>query len=179
MTLPPLKELFANATVAIIATKLTFTLTNYASFNQFLTKPPFSSFHQKAFPSDERESITQTQFVRLWGRVQKRTECRTITLEEEDLPLLQKNLRKIMDIEFIAAKRNRNSSPLIVIKQQKWDNVKDCCGTFLNNVRHRLSVRDNIILNDDRVVIPKQLRPTPVNALHLTQPGKGSVLEAD
>ena len=86
-----------------------------------------------------------------------------------------------MDIEFLAAatRRDRNLSPLLnMIRQQKWDNVKQCYGPYFYNVRHRLSVRDGILLYDDRVVIPKQLRPTMMDALHLTHPGQGGMIEA-
>ena len=79
-----------------------------------------------------------------------------------------------MDVNFIAAafRRDQNLSPLMnMVKQQKWDNIKDCYGPYFFNVRHRLSVRDNILLYDDRVVIPTQLRPTLMDALHLTHQG--------
>ena len=49
---------------------------------------------------------------------------------------------------------------------------------YFYNVRHRLSVRDNILLYDDRVVIPKQLRATLMDVLHLTHPGQRGTLEA-
>ena len=65
-----------------------------------------------------------------------------------------------------------------MIKQPKRDSVKQCYGPYFYKVRHRLSVRDGILLYDDRVVIPKQLRPTLMDALHLTHPGQGGMLEA-
>ena len=65
-----------------------------------------------------------------------------------------------------------------IVKQQKGDNIKDCYGPYFYNVRHRLSVGDNILLYDDRVVIPKQFRPTLMDALHLRYPGQGGMLEA-
>ena len=65
-----------------------------------------------------------------------------------------------------------------MIKQQKWYSVKQCYGPYFYNVRHRLSVRDGLLLYDDRVVIPKQLRPTLMDALHFTHPGQSGMLEA-
>ena len=65
-----------------------------------------------------------------------------------------------------------------MVKGQKWDTIKSCYGPYFYNVRHRLSVRDGILLNDDRAVIPKQLRQTLVDTLHLTHPGQGGMLEA-
>ena len=103
------------------------------------------------------------------------------TVEEDDTPLFRKNLRKVMDIKFLAAatRLDRNLSPLMnMIKHQKWDIVKQCHGTYFYNVRHRLSVRDGILLYDDSAVIPKQLRRTLMDALHLTHPGQGGMLEA-
>ena len=94
--------------------------------------------------------------------------------------MFRKNLRKVIDINFLATatRRDRNLSPLMnMVKQQRWDNIKDCYGPYFYNVRHRLSLRDKIILNDDRVVIPKQLRATLMDALHLTHPGQGEKLE--
>ena len=86
------------------------------------------------------------------------TECQTANIEEEDAQMFRKNLRKVMDIDFlaVATRRDRNLSPLMkMVKQQKGDNIKDCYGPYFYNLRHRLSVRDNILLHDDRVVIPK------------------------
>ena len=59
-------------------------------------------------------------------------ECQTITLEDT-APQFRKMkiLRKVMDRNFIAAATNRDPSlhPLMnMVKQQKWDNLKDCCG---------------------------------------------------
>ena len=65
-----------------------------------------------------------------------------------------------------------------MVKQQKWNSVKHCYSLYVYNVRHQLSVRDSLLLYDDRVVIPKQLRPTLMDALHLTHPGQGGMLEA-
>ena len=65
-----------------------------------------------------------------------------------------------------------------MVEQQRYDNLKDCYGPYFCNVRHRLSVGDNILLYDDRVVILTQLRATLVDALHLSHPGQDSMLEA-
>ena len=122
---------------------------------------------------------TQTEDDRSTGQD---TECQTTaSIEEEYIPMFRKNLRKVMDVSFLAAatRRDRNLLPLLnMVKQQRWDNLKDCYGPYFYNVRHRLSVRENILLYDDRVVIPKQLRPTLMDALHLTHPGQGGMLEA-
>ena len=109
------------------------------------------------------------------------TDGQTASIEEEDTSMFRKYIQKVMDIDFLAAetRRGRNPSPLMnLIKQQKWDNNKDCYGPYVYNMRHRLSVRDNILLYHDRVVIPKQLRATLMDALHLTHPGQGGILEA-
>ena len=63
-------------------------------------------------------------------------------------------------------------------KEQRLDNLKDCYGLYFYNLKHRLSVRNNILLYDDRVATLNQLRATLVDALHLTQPGQGGILEA-
>ena len=65
-----------------------------------------------------------------------------------------------------------------MIRGQKWDNLKSYYGAYFYNVRNRLSVRDGILLYDDRAVIPKQLRQILVDSLHLTHPGQGGMLEA-
>ena len=86
-----------------------------------------------------------------------------------------------MDVNFLAAatKRDRNLLPLLnMVKQQRWNNLKDCYGPYFYNVRHHLSVKEKILLYDDRVVIPKQLRPTLMDALHFIHPGRGGMLEA-
>ena len=102
-------------------------------------------------------------------------------MEEEDVPLFRKNLRKALDVDFIAAatKRDRNFQPLInMVRQQKWDQTKACYGPYFYNVRDRLSVRNNVLLYDDRLVIPKQLMQIFLNSIHLTHPGQGDMLEA-
>ena len=108
-------------------------------------------------------------------------ECRAIVLEEEDVPLVRKNVRKALDVDFIAAatKLDRNLQPLIkMIRQQKWDQIKACYGPYFYNVRNRLSVLNNVLLYDDRAVIPKQLRQVILDSIHLTHPGQGGTLEA-
>ena len=132
--------------------------------------------------SEKQDTECKTQTDEDRSTTRQDTECQTTaSIEEEDTPMFRKILLKVIDVNFLAAatRRDRNLSPLMnMVKQQKWDNIKDCYGTYFYNVRHRLSVRDNILLYDDRVVIPKQLIPTHMNALHLTYPGQGGMLEA-
>ena len=209
MSLPPFRRI-TRKSHSSAQTQLTFSPINYASFIALLSKPPppeltFSDVTHQVIPSKESftfnrienekvNAICQTLELKQSQDTECQTqtgnsqstrqdkECQTIaTIEEEDIPMFRKNLRKVMDVNFVAAatKRDRNLSPLLtMVKQQKWDNVKDCYGPYFYNVRHRLSVRDNIILYDDRVVMPKQLRPTLMDALHLTHPGQGGMLEA-
>ena len=83
-------------------------------------------------------------------------ECHAIALEDEDVPLFRKNLRKALDVDFLAAatKRDRNPQSLInMVRNQKWDQIKACYGPYFYNVRNRLSVRNNVLLYDDRAVI--------------------------
>ena len=171
--------------------QLSFPPINYATFNDYLYKSPapaltISDVTHQVIPSEESYTfrrIENEKFNAICQIIPEETttsECQTTTVEE-DTPLFRKNLRKVMDIEFLAAatRRDPNLSLLInMIKQQKWDSVKQCYGPYFYNVRHRLPVRDGILLHDDRVVIPKQLRPTMMEALHLTHPGQGSMIEA-
>ena len=207
MSLPPFRRITRKSHNSA-QTQLTFSPINYASFNALLSKPPppeltFSDVSHQVIPSKESftfnrienektDAICQTLELNQsqdtecqtgnTQSTQQDTECQTIaTIEEEDTPMFRKNLRKVMDVNFLAAatKRDRNLSPLLtMVKQQKWDSIKSCYGPYFYNVRHRLSVRENILLYDDRVVIPKQLRPTLMDALHLTHPGQGGMLEA-
>ena len=100
--------------------------------------------------------------------------------EEEDVPMYRRQLRKVFDSSFIAAarKKDRSLNPLLnMVRGQKWETIKSCYGPYFYNVRNRLSVRDGILLYD-QAVIPKQLRKTLVDSLHLTHPGQGGMLEA-
>ena len=102
-------------------------------------------------------------------------------MDEEDVPLFGKNLRKALDVDFLAAvtKRDCNLQPLInMVRQQKWDQIKACYGPYFYNVRDRLSVCNNVLLYDDRVVIPKQLKQIILDSIHLTHLGQGGMLEA-
>ena len=99
---------------------------------------------------------------------------------EEDIPIYRKSFRKFLDIDFIAAatKRDLNLQSLLnMIRQQKWDNIKACYEPYFNNVRDELSVSDNILLYNERVVITKQLRHIIQDSLHLTHPGQSGMLE--
>ena len=94
-------------------------------------------------------------------------ECQAISMEKEDVPLFRKNLRKALDVDFIAAatKRDRNLQPLInMVRQQKWDQINACYGLYFYNVRDRLSVRNNVLLYDDRVVKSNHPRLDPPNS---------------
>ena len=95
--------------------------------------------------------------------------------------MYRRQLRKVFDSSFIAAatKKDRSLNPLLnMVRGQKWDIIKSCYGPYFYNVRHRLSVRDGILLYDNRAVIPKQLRQTLIDSLHLTHLGQGGMLEA-
>ena len=107
--------------------------------------------------------------------------CLTAFTDEEDVPMYRKQLRKVFDSNFIAAatKRDRTLQPLLNIERgQKWDNLKSCYGAYFYNVRNRMSVRDGILLYDDRAGIPKQFRQTLVDSQHLIYRGQGGILEA-
>ena len=191
MALPPFKRLTRKCHSGS-QTQLSFPPINYATFNDYLHKLPppeltISDVTHQVIPSEESYTfrwIENEKVNAIYQTIPEETttsECQTTTVEEEETPLFRKNLRKVMDIEFLAAasRRDRNLSPLInMIKQQKWDSVKQCYSPYFYNVRLRLSVRDGILLYDDRVVIPKQLRPTMTDALHLTHPGQGDMIEA-
>ena len=63
-----------------------------------------------------------------------------------------------------------------MICQEKWEQIKACYGPYFYNVQDRLSVRDNVLLCDDRAVIPKQLRQIILDSIHFTHPGQGETL---
>ena len=95
-------------------TQLTFPPINYTTFNDYLNKPPTPDFtisdvtHQ-VIPSEESYTfrrIKNEKVNSICQTVQEETtttDCQTTTVEEEDTPLFRKNLRKMMDIEFLAA----------------------------------------------------------------------------
>ena len=175
-------------------------LSPYASSNDFLSKPPppeltVSDVKHQVIPSTESFTFERFENERVDAICQtleltekQDTECQTQTeedrstkqdteyqttasIEEEDTPMFRKNLRKVVDVKFLAAatRRDWNLSPLMNMVGY----IKDRYDPYFYNVRHRMSVRDNILPYDDRVVIPKQLRPTLKDALHLTHLRKG------
>ena len=186
MALPPFKRILRKChngqqTTVIIPP------TNFASFTeipeeQTSTSLSFSDVMHQVIPSEDSltfkkksDQLCQTDSP------DHPAECQAITLEEEDVPLFRKNLRKPLDVDFIAAatKRDRNLQPLInMVRQQKWDQIKACYGPYFYNVIDRLCVRNNVLLYDDRVVIPKQLRQIILDSIHLTHPGQGGMLLA-
>ena len=186
MSLPPFKRILRKCHSGQ-QTNLSIPPTKVTSLNEFSEEPgrstlSFSDVRYQIIPSKdsftfERKSdqICQTE------QTEEQMECQAISMEDEDVPLFRKNLRKALDVDFIAAatKRDRNLQPLInMIRNQKWDQIKACYGPYFYNVRDRLSVRDNVLLYDDRVIIPKQLRQIIIDSIHLTHPGQGSMLEA-
>ena len=186
MSLPPFKRILRKCHSGQ-QTTVTIPPTNFASFTEISEEPcqstlSFSDVRHQVIPS--RDSFTfnkKSDQLCQTDPPDHPAECQAISMEEEDVPLFRKNLRKALDVEFIAAatKRDRNLQPLInMIRQQKWDQIKACYGPYFYNVRDRLSVRNNVLLYDDRVVIPKQLRQIILDSIHLTHPGQGGMLEA-
>ena len=165
MALPPFKHITRKCH-SDSQTQLTFAPINYATFNDYLNEPPppeltISDVTHQVIPSEESYTFRRIENEKVNAICQTlpeettTTECQTTTVEEEDTPLFRKNLRKVL---AAATRRDRNLSPLInMIKQQKWDRMKQCYGPYFYNVSHRLSVSDGILLYNDRVVIPKQL----------------------
>ena len=113
-------------------TQLTFAPIDYATFNDYLNKPPppeltVSDVNHQVIPSQESYTFRRKKNEKvnaICQTVQEETtttECQTKTVEEEDTPLFRKNLRKVMDIEFLAAatRRDRNLSPLMSMIKQK------------------------------------------------------------
>ena len=105
---------------------------NYGTFNYYLNKPPppeltVSDVSHQVIPSQESYTFRRKENEKLNAICQTvheettTTECQTTTVEEEDTPLFRKNLRKVMDIEFLAAatRRDRNVSPLMNMIKQK------------------------------------------------------------
>ena len=186
MSLPPFKRILRKCHSGQ-QTTVTILPTNFASFTEISEEPcqstlSFSDVRHQVIPS--RDSFTfnkKSDQLCQTDPPDHPAECQAISMEEEDVPLFRKNLRKALNVEFIAAatKRDRNLQPLInMVRQQKWDQIKACYGPYFYNVRDRLSVRNNVLLYDDRVVIPKQLRQIMLDSIHLTHPGQGGMLEA-
>ena len=132
MALPPFRRI-TRKTHSGVQTQLTFSPINYASFNEFLSKLPppeltISDVKHQVIPSTEcltfrrvdndrvdaicqtletqdTECHTQTEEDRSTGQD---TECQTTaSIEEEDTPMFRKNLRKVMDVNFLAAATRR------------------------------------------------------------------------
>ena len=187
MALPPFKRITRKCHSGT-QTQLPFALINYTTLTDYLNKPPppeltIRDVTHQVIPSAESYTFKKIENEKVNAICQTlkeettTTECQTTTVEEEFTPLFRKNLRKVLDIEFLAAatRRDRNLSPLInMVKQRNWDSVKQCYGLYV----YQLSGAPPILLFDDRVVIPKQLWPTLMDALHLTHLGQGGMLEA-
>ena len=100
----------------------------------------------------------------------------TNTVEsEEDTPLFRQRIQRVLGVRFIAAatKKDRNLRPLInFVKMRDWEAIKASYGQYWYNIRNRLHVRE-----DERIVIPTQLRQTVLDSLHLTHPGSAAMLD--
>ena len=189
MSLPPFKRIlrkYYNGTQSTIS----FHPKNISSFDTFkgLHKDlTFSSTSHQVIPSEDSFTFKRLPKDQACQTTQAEEEttpqtCLATTLsEEEDIPMYRRQLRNVFDSSFIAAttKKDRSLNPLLnMVRGQKWETLKSCYGPYFYNVRHRLSVRDGILLYDVRAVIPKQLRQILVDSLYLTHPGQGGTLEA-
>ena len=50
-------------------------------------------------------------------------------------------------------------------------------GQYWYTIRHQLHVRDSCLPNDERIVLPTQLRQPVIDSLHLTHPGSVTMLD--
>ena len=101
------------------------------------------------------------------------------TETKEDMPLLRQKLQRVLGVPFIAAatKKDRKLGPLIIfVKKRDWEAIKASYGQYWFNIRNTLHVREDCLLNDERIVIPSQLRQTVLDSLHLTHPGMAAML---
>ena len=162
-------------------TTVTIPPTNFASFTDTPQEMPpktlsFEDVMHQIIPSEDSFTLNK-KGVQICQMDNQPEECQAIAMEEEYVSLFRKNLRKALDVDFLAAatKRERNLQPLFnMIRQQKSEQIKACYGPYFYDVRDRLSVRDNVLLYDDRAVIPKQLRQIILDSIHLTHIGQGA-----
>ena len=131
-------------------------------------EPPMmsTSFPLKASHTEIMDTIVAT--------VEKATKT------EEDTPLFRRKLQKLLGIPFIAAatKKDRNLRPLInFAKKRDWDVIKACYGQYWFSIRNRLHVRDDCLLDYERIVIPSQLRQTVLESLDLTRAELAAMLD--
>ena len=186
MSLPPFKRILRKCHKES-QTTISFHPKNISSFDTYkqLHKDlNFSDTYHQVIPSKDSvtfQPIPIDQGCQTEKEVDTHTCSATADTQDEDVPMYRRQLRNVFDSSFLAAatKKDRSINFLLnIVKEQKWDTLKSCYGPYFYNVRHRLSVRDGILLYDERAVIPKQLRQILVDALHLTHPGQGGTLEA-
>ena len=120
-------------------TTVTIPPTNFASFTEIPEETPpttlsFSDVMHQVTPSEDSfTSNKKSDQLCQTDSPDHPAECQGITMEEEDVPLFRKNLRKALDIDFLAAakKRDCNLQPLIImVRQLKWDQIKACYGPY-------------------------------------------------
>ena len=193
MSLPPFKRIMSKCHNGA-QTVISFHPKNISSFDTFSDLSQhghltFSDTSHQAIPSEDSLTFRRVKNDKVDQKSQTIEEANTppvclatAFMDEEDVPMYRNVFdRNVFDRNFIAAatKKDRLLQPLLkMVRGQKWDNLKSCYGAYFYNVRNRLSVRDGILLYDDRAVIPKQIRQILVDLLHLTHPGEGGMLEA-
>ena len=166
MSLPPFQRILRKCHKGA-QTTISFHPKNISSFDTYkqLHKDlNFSDTSHQVIPSKDSvtfQPIPVNQACQTDQKEETQPCLATAVTEEEDVPMYRRQLRNVFDSSFLAAatKKDRSLNPqLNMVKSQKWDNIKSCYGPYFYDVRHRLSVRDGILLYDDRAVIPKQLR---------------------
>ena len=166
MSLPPFQRILRKCHKGA-QTTISFHPKNISSFDTYkqLHKDlNFSDTSHQVIPSKDSvtfQPIPVNQACQTDQKEETQPCLATAVTEEEDVAMYRRQLRNVFDSSFLAAatKKDRSLNPqLNMVKSQKWDNIKSCYGPYFYDVRHRLSVRDGILLYDDRAVIPKQLR---------------------
>ena len=85
-----------------------------------------------------------------------------------------------MEIGFIAAatRKDRSLKPFVnFVKKRNWNLFKFAYRDYWYNVCKHLFVKEDSLLLDERIIIPKQLRETILDSIHLTHPGAAAKMD--
>ena len=179
MSLPPFKPILRKCHKGA-QTTISFHPKNISSFDTYkqLHKDlNFSDTSHQVIPSKDSmtiQPIPVNQGCQTEQEEETQTCSATAVTQDEDVPMYRRQLRNVFGSSFLAAatKKDRSLNPLLnMVKVQKWDTRKSCYGpSFYNS--------DTDSQCETASFCPKQLRQTLVDALHLTHPGQGGMLEA-
>ena len=140
-------------------------ITTTPTMENSLTRPPLVTISTQTEQTDKfgkgREPIQTNLHPQIFP----------LSNHPERMPDYRKHLSKVFGEEFLAeaAKQDRSLTPIIkMIRERDWESLKKT-NKYFHSLRKSLAVMDSgCMLNDNKLVIPRNLKQLVIDAIHQT-----------